>query len=699
MADAQELLIRLDATTESLRRELARASKSVDDFAGNVDRRLGGIDGAFSSLGKGLSGVKSALAPLNAALGTFGLAVGVDAVLDFGKAALQMADDLQDSAAQLGISAEALQVYQYAARQNGIEAEKLQLALQTLNRTIGEAATGSKTAQQKFKGLGIEFQGADGAARGASDVLRDLADLLQALPDPAQRAAAAAELLGAKAGPQLVPLLSDGAAGLDGFAEAAKQAGHVLSDETVKRLADANQAIEDFGTRVTIVTGKALKAILDFTDEASRQGDQMRLGEINNEIRNIQTALAKEARGDFFTGLIGTVETAQARLRELYQQQAALQQALGVGPQAHGSTAKPAPVTVPTISTGDSGGESEAEKKARKLADALKDLQMQVDALTQGPRDTALAKWLDRAGVTGDSDAGKRIAEMVDVLQRADIATQGLAAAQQADAEAGREWAAVQEKGRAVAESVQTPLEAYAARIAELTKLLEAGAISQTTFNRAALEAGETYSDAVEDSKAATLDFKSAAVDGFQSIGTSFEDAALQGQKVRGVLQGLLQDIGRILLRLSVTKPLEGLISSIFSSASLSSSIDNVIAANPEIFAGGGIMTSRGRVPMRKYSGGGVAYGPQLAMFGEGSVPEAYVPVPNGRIPVELSGAAGGVSISQTVILQAQGGSADDNQDLAERTGREARRQLEELVDSRLQTHLRSGGMMNPLVA
>lgn len=54
-------------------------------------------------------------------------------------------------------------------------------------------------------------------------------------------------------------------------------------------------------------------------------------------------------------------------------------------------------------------------------------------------------------------------------------------------------------------------------------------------------------------------------------------------------------------------------------------------------FADGGIMTSSGSMPLRKYAAGGIANSPQLAMFGEGSVPEAYVPLQDGRnIPVRL---------------------------------------------------------------
>jgi tape measure domain-containing protein len=56
-------------------------------------------------------------------------------------------------------------------------------------------------------------------------------------------------------------------------------------------------------------------------------------------------------------------------------------------------------------------------------------------------------------------------------------------------------------------------------------------------------------------------------------------------------------------------------------------------------FAKGGVMTSRGPIPMKRYASGGIANSPQMALFGEGSKPEAYVPLPDGRsIPVSLKG-------------------------------------------------------------
>ena len=77
-------------------------------------------------------------------------------------------------------------------------------------------------------------------------------------------------------------------------------------------------------------------------------------------------------------------------------------------------------------------------------------------------------------------------------------------------------------------------------------------------------------------------------------------------------------------------------------------------------FANGGVMTSNGPVPLRRYAGGGVADFPQVAMYGEGSKPEAFVPLPDGRsIPVSVKGGGpSNVNVGgHTIIIQ---GNADD---------------------------------------
>ena len=69
-------------------------------------------------------------------------------------------------------------------------------------------------------------------------------------------------------------------------------------------------------------------------------------------------------------------------------------------------------------------------------------------------------------------------------------------------------------------------------------------------------------------------------------------------------------------------------------------------------FADGGIMTSEGALPLHRYATGGIANTPQVALFGEGRGPEAFVPLPDGRrIPVAMtmSGEPAGTGSGQMV--------------------------------------------------
>ena len=67
-------------------------------------------------------------------------------------------------------------------------------------------------------------------------------------------------------------------------------------------------------------------------------------------------------------------------------------------------------------------------------------------------------------------------------------------------------------------------------------------------------------------------------------------------------------------------------------------------------FADGGIMTQYGSAPLRKYANGGIAHSPQIALYGEGSGAEAFVPLPDGRsIPVTMEG--GGQAQAPNVVV------------------------------------------------
>lgn len=106
----------------------------------------------------------------------------------------------------------------------------------------------------------------------------------------------------------------------------------------------------------------------------------------------------------------------------------------------------------------------------------------------------------------------------------------------------------------------------------------------------------------------------------------------------RSLANSIISDLIRIQIQRAITLPLAKAMSSFFG------------------FADGGVMTAQGplplSVPLRGYASGGIANSPQLAVFGEGSRPEAYVPLPDGRtIPVTMSGGAAGAGLGSGTVF------------------------------------------------
>ena len=122
------------------------------------------------------------------------------------------------------------------------------------------------------------------------------------------------------------------------------------------------------------------------------------------------------------------------------------------------------------------------------------------------------------------------------------------------------------------------------------------------------------------------------------SIGDAFESLFTKAKSLRDIFADLLRQTARLILDLGLRAGAKALF--------------------PSLFAMGGVMTSRGPLPLKRYAGGGIANSPQLAMFGEGSTPEAYVPLPDGRsIPVKMKG--GGDVGNIVVNVDATGSSVE----------------------------------------
>lgn len=197
------------------------------------------------------------------------------------------------------------------------------------------------------------------------------------------------------------------------------------------------------------------------------------------------------------------------------------------------------------------------------------------------------------------------------------------------------------------------PMRQYARELAEINRLEGvAGGLTPDEAARARADVQSRANKELSDAKDQTDGLKDAAKDLGLTFSSSLEDAIAEGKKLHDVLSGLEQDILRIVTRKLVTEPLANAISGIGSNlfGSLFGGSGAPITASIPTYvkkANGGIVSEFGEVPLRRYAGGGVARSPQAAIFGEGSTPEAYVPLPDGRtIPVTMNGAAGNVIVN-----------------------------------------------------
>ncbi|MFH0879368.1 MAG: hypothetical protein V2A34_06610, partial [Lentisphaerota bacterium] len=110
---------------------------------------------------------------------------------------------------------------------------------------------------------------------------------------------------------------------------------------------------------------------------------------------------------------------------------------------------------------------------------------------------------------------------------------------------------AILERARGIIESAQTEEERRAVQIGQLNEALALGGMTQQKYD-------ETVKRLNEDTKAAT----GIATDFSRAISTGFEDAIIQGKGLQDVMKGLLEDINRIILRVTVMKPFEQFLTS-----------------------------------------------------------------------------------------------------------------------------------------
>lgn len=224
------------AKTENTATKLKQQLEEVDKI--KLENAYKGVN----NLSKGLENAANKTAVLSAA------AVGAIAGINkLAKDAVATGDDIQTTADQYNLSAEAIQRWNYIALQSDVPADKLYKAMTKSRDAIGTAlADGSSTGRAALEALVGDLTKVPTDTEGAfNTVIMALAGV----EDKTLQAYYANEIFGERVATELIPLLNQGADGLSRLGAEFEAVGY-LSNEQVRALADYDNELNRVNTRL-----------------------------------------------------------------------------------------------------------------------------------------------------------------------------------------------------------------------------------------------------------------------------------------------------------------------------------------------------------------------------------------------------------------------------------------------------------------
>lgn len=251
-----------DAST-AMAKDMGTASNAVEDEG----KAAGDADGENSALRDGLAkvgevageGLKASMTALAAAFAAVGAAAAAAAKTGFewAKGAGEMADDVMTLSQQTSVSAQTLQEWTYASNFIDTSVDTMTGSMAKMVKNMGDAAGGSKSAQEKFAALGVSVRDdVTGELRDSEDVFWDSIDALGNVSSETERDALAMDLFG-KSAQDLNPLIEAGGDAFRAMGQEARDMGVVFSGGAL----DAMGSFDDSMQRLNATAGGLKNAI------------------------------------------------------------------------------------------------------------------------------------------------------------------------------------------------------------------------------------------------------------------------------------------------------------------------------------------------------------------------------------------------------------------------------------------------------
>ena len=176
---ASNIRVVLEVDNKKYIADIKAADSATKQFASNAEINTAKISSAFSRLTGGLDVINRRIGGLRTAIAGAGFAA-------LGRSSLEMADAIGDLSAASGIAIGQLYEFKNALAAAGGQADQMPTAINTLLRSIDEAAGGSIRAQNSFMDLGISLR--ELGALSERDLLIKTLEGIAAIESPTRRA-------------------------------------------------------------------------------------------------------------------------------------------------------------------------------------------------------------------------------------------------------------------------------------------------------------------------------------------------------------------------------------------------------------------------------------------------------------------------------------------------------------------------------
>ena len=207
-----------DKGMAAVQASMARLKAVATTMGTGIGKGFASAQGALSSFSKSILSIPAAIAGSVAVTGLVALAKGF---ADAGSA-------IDDMSQRTGMGAEAVSALGYVAQMTGTDIGTVEKAVRKMQVGLADAAAGVPGAAEKFEALGMNIS--DLQRMSPEQQFIAIADKLSNIEDPALKSAAAMEYFG-KAGADLVPMISEGGAGIEALMQDAQRLGQVMSGE------------------------------------------------------------------------------------------------------------------------------------------------------------------------------------------------------------------------------------------------------------------------------------------------------------------------------------------------------------------------------------------------------------------------------------------------------------------------------------